>query len=451
MRNSWTFRLWAGALAAVLVLGACGDGADEPVEPEEPAPSEEPAASGETDAEPSEELLVVATTTILGDLVKGIVGDDATVTVLLPVGADPHDYQPSSRDGVIIREADLVVANGLALEESLLSVLEAAHDDGARILEVGDMVDPMEWGEGRDPHEGEDDGHGDEEDDHAEEEDDHAEDEDDHHDEAEGEEEEEEEHHEEEGEEEEEHHDEEEEGDEGEHGEEEEDDDHDEGEEHEEDDHGEEEDHEEEEGDHGEEDDHADEEDHAEDEHGHAHEGAFDPHFWFDPSRVQRAVELIAAELADIGKVLSASEWTQRGHDYAEEIGRAADEATAILAAVPESQRKLVTNHDSFSYFGVYFDFEVLDSVLPGAGLAQADTARLARIVEEIREEGVTTLFTETIADASVVLTVANEFDPPLAVVELYTGSLGPEGSDADTYVKWLVENARRIAEALTP
>ena len=160
---------------------------------------------------------------------------------------------------------------------------------------------------------------------------------------------------------------------------------------------------------------------------------------------------MIAAELAGIGKVLSASEWTQRGHDYAEEIGRAADEATAILAAVPESKRKLVTNHDSFSYFGVYFDFEVLDSVLPGSGLAQADTARLARIVEQIREEGVTTLFTETIADTGVVMTVANEFDPPLGVVELYTGSLGPEGSDADTYVKWLVENARRIAEGLTP
>jgi hypothetical protein len=50
-----------------------------------------------------------------------------------------------------------------------------------------------------------------------------------------------------------------------------------------------------------------------------------------------------------------------------------------------------------------------------------------------------------------VVLTVANEFDPPLGLVELYTGSLGPEGSDADTYVKWLVENARRVAEALAP
>ena len=159
MRKPWTLKVWATAVATLLVLGACGDGADDgEVEPEETAPT-----AAEVDTGPSEELLVVATTTILGDLVKGIVGDDATVTVLLPVGADPHDYQPSSRDGVTIREADLVVANGLALEESLIPVLEAAHDDGARILEVGDMVDPMEWGEGRDPHEGEDDDHMDDE------------------------------------------------------------------------------------------------------------------------------------------------------------------------------------------------------------------------------------------------------------------------------------------------
>ncbi len=402
MRRTWTLRVWAAAVAAFLVLGACGDGTEEPEEPTPPAE--------ETDAGPSQEILVVATTTILGDLVRGIAGEDAEVTVLLPVGADPHDYQPSSRDGVTIREADLVVANGLGLEESLIAVFESAREDGARILEVGDMVDPLEWGEGRDPHADEDADHGEEDNDHADEDADHGEEDNDHAD--------------------------------------------------EDADHGEEDnDHADEDADHGEEDnDHADEDaDHGEEDndHGeegeHGHEGAFDPHFWFDPSRVQRAVELIAAELADIGKVLSPSEWTERGESYAAEIGRAADQAREILAAVPDSQRKLITNHDSFSYFGAYFEFEVLDSVLPGSGLAQADTARLARIVEQIREEGVTTLFTETIADAGVVLTVANEFDPPLGLVELYTGSLGPEGSDADTYVKWLVENARRVAEALAP
>ena len=361
MRKPLRIRTCAAAVAALLVLAACGGGDEEPV------PSGEDADSG------PEELLVVATTTILGDLVRGVVGDEGSVTVLLPVGADPHDYQPSSQDGVMIREADLVVANGLGLEESLIAVFESARDDGARVLEVGELVDPMQWGEGGD-HDQDEEQEGD-------------------HDEA--------------GEEEGEHH--EDEADEDEEGE-----------------------HDEEEGEHG-------------------HEGSFDPHFWFDPSRVQRAVQLIAAELAEVGKVLTAAEWTERGESYASEIGRAADQAREILSAVPHSRRKMVTNHDSFSYFGDYFEFEVLDSVLPGSGLAQADTARLARLVQEIRAEQVTTLFTETIADAGVIMTVANEFNPPLAVVELYTGSLGPPGSDADTYPKWLVENARRVAEALAP
>ena len=333
MCKAGTFRVWAAMVAALLVLAACGDSAQEP------------AATTEADGSgPAEELLVVATTTILGDLVKGVVGDAGVVEVLLPVGADPHDYQASSQDGVKIRNADLVVANGLGLEESLLAVFESAREDGARILEVGALVDPMERSDGS-----------------------------------------------------------------------------------------EEDDEEEEEGEHG-------------------HEGAFDPHFWFDPSRVQKAVGLIAAELAEAGKVLTAAEWTQRGESYNLKIERAATEAQEILSAVPLDERKLVTNHASFSYFGEYFEFEVLDSILPGSGtLAQADTARLARLVQEIRSEEVTTLFTETSASAGVVMTVANEFDPPLAVVELYTGSLGPPGSEADTYPKWLVENARRVAEALVP
>ncbi|MCY3652348.1 MAG: metal ABC transporter substrate-binding protein, partial [bacterium] len=69
-------------------------------------------------------LEVIATTTILGDLVANIVGSDAEVEVLLPPGADPHDYQISSSDAARIYEADLVVANGLSLEEGILAILE---------------------------------------------------------------------------------------------------------------------------------------------------------------------------------------------------------------------------------------------------------------------------------------------------------------------------------------
>jgi len=93
-----------------------------------------------------EGLRVIATTTILGDVVENIVGDDATVEVLLPQGADPHDYQASARQVAAIQEADLVVANGLMLEEALTDVLEGAAADGANLFLVGGQLDPLPFG-----------------------------------------------------------------------------------------------------------------------------------------------------------------------------------------------------------------------------------------------------------------------------------------------------------------
>lgn len=96
-----------------------------------------------TQTEPEPELSIVVTTSILGDVVANVVGDDATVEVLIPLGVDPHDFQVSSAQVALITTADLVVANGLGLEESLLDVLAGAVSDGARVLEIGPMIDPI--------------------------------------------------------------------------------------------------------------------------------------------------------------------------------------------------------------------------------------------------------------------------------------------------------------------
>jgi zinc/manganese transport system substrate-binding protein len=93
-------------------------------------------------------ITVIATTTVLGDVVATLVGDDATVEVLLPVGADPHDYRASARQVAAINGADLVVANGLGLEEGLNDTLEAARGDGVNVLFVGDSI--AAWAD--DPH-----------------------------------------------------------------------------------------------------------------------------------------------------------------------------------------------------------------------------------------------------------------------------------------------------------
>lgn len=119
------------------------------------------AACGGDSGQPDDGLLVVVTTTILGDVVANVVGDDAVVEVLVPTGASPHDYQASSQQVAAINRADLVVANGLHLEEGLEDVLESAEGDGARILSVGELVGPIPFAalDSEHDHEASDDPH----------------------------------------------------------------------------------------------------------------------------------------------------------------------------------------------------------------------------------------------------------------------------------------------------
>ncbi|NEM08588.1 zinc ABC transporter substrate-binding protein AztC [Geodermatophilus normandii] len=107
---------------------------------------------GTTDDRP----LVVVTTDVLGDVVGELVGDQAEVLVLMPRGADPHSFEVSAQEAARMREADLLVANGLGLEEGLAAHVEAARGDGVPVVEAGAAVDPVEWttedDAGTDPH-----------------------------------------------------------------------------------------------------------------------------------------------------------------------------------------------------------------------------------------------------------------------------------------------------------
>jgi zinc/manganese transport system substrate-binding protein len=113
-------RLWAG-LVVLSLLAACGN------------------AVGDGD----EGLHIVATTSIWGDVVGNIVGEDARVEVLIPTGADAHDFEPTSGQIASLQEADLVVANGLGLEETMEDTLDTALADGANIYELAPDLDPL--------------------------------------------------------------------------------------------------------------------------------------------------------------------------------------------------------------------------------------------------------------------------------------------------------------------
>jgi zinc/manganese transport system substrate-binding protein len=305
----------------------------------------------------------VATTSILGDVVSRLVGDDGEVEVLMPAGSDPHSFSPSAAQAATVRDADLVVANGLGLEESLLDLLAAARVEGATVFEVAPELDPIATGGTAVA-------------------------------------------------------------------------DHD---------------------DHAEEDDHADEGDHGEaegtgdagDGHGHA-VGEADPHVWFDPVRMADGVRLIARELAAVDDTLSDDEWQQRGEDYAAELLALDEEIRETLSVIPAERRVLVTNHEAIGYFAQRYDLAIIGTVVPGGTtLANASASRIAELADTVRDAGVPAIFAENTADARLSEALAREAGTDVEVVQLYTDSLGEEGSGAETYIGLLRTDAQLVADAL--
>lgn len=102
-------------------------------------PQPPPAASPAMDAR----LRTVATTTIVGDIVRQVAGDLVDVHVLLPVGADPHGFQPTPQDITRVAQADVIFVNGLGLEQFLQRMLESAGGD-VRTVVVSQGVTPRE-------------------------------------------------------------------------------------------------------------------------------------------------------------------------------------------------------------------------------------------------------------------------------------------------------------------
>ncbi|MEU6674058.1 zinc ABC transporter substrate-binding protein AztC [Streptomyces sp. NPDC046925] len=86
---------------------------------------------------------IVVTTNILGDITKEIVGDEADVTVLMQPNADPHSFGLSAVQAAQLERADLVVHNGLGLEENVLRHVDAARESGVATFAAGEAADPL--------------------------------------------------------------------------------------------------------------------------------------------------------------------------------------------------------------------------------------------------------------------------------------------------------------------
>lgn len=289
-----------------------------------------------------ETLRVVATTSIIGDVVRNVAGDAVELTVLMAEGQDPHSYQPTASDLTIASDAHIIFVNGWDLEEGLVADLEGAVEHGV-IVPVSAGIEPLS---GEDHHEDE--------------------------------------------------------------------------EEHE---------------------DHEEEGDHDE------HEHLFDPHVWFDVHNVEIWVHNVEEVLGTVDST-NATTYTANAEAYETQLAELEQYIEDGVAQIPEANRKLVTNHDTFHYFANAYGFEIIGTILPGVSTGtEPSAADLTDLITAVQEAGVEAIFVENTVGEGLASVLEEETGAH--IYELYTDAVGPVGSDADTYIGMIRANIDILVEAL--
>jgi len=274
-------------------------------------------------------LRVVATTSIVGDVVAQVGGDAIELTVLLKPGQDPHAYQPNAQDLGIASNAHVIFVNGFDLEESLLEDLASAAE-GVAMVAVSAGIEPVEGDA------------------------------------------------------------------------------------------------------------------HDEEEHHHAQ----NPHVWFNVSHVERWTDNIEQVLSDLDPA-NAESYHSHAQTYQAELATLDGLVRETVDAIPEENRKLVTNHDAFAYLADAYGLEIIGTVIPTFSTnAEPSASNLSELIETIKKEQAPAIFIDSSASEELAQVVADETGA--AVFELYTEALGEAGSGADSYIGMMRANIERIRDALS-
>lgn len=318
-------RLLGIAVALVVGMAACGSG----------GPDESGANSSETASStaPAKVVSVVTTTAHLSDFAKVVGGDRVRVYNVLKPNVDPHDFEPSPADLEALRTADVVVKNGVGLEQWFDSAIAAANPTG----KIYDASTGVKIRAGDDEHD-EDDGH---------------------------------------------------EGEEG------------------------------------------------------------DPHIWHNPQNAILMATTVAQALetaAPDGKEV----FQQRLADYVAQLNQLDVEIKSQIDALPN--KKLVTNHDAFGYYVDRYGLEYVGAIIPSFdSSAELSARQISNLVAKIKATGTKAVFSESSIPPKTAEAIGKDAGVRVVAGEdaLYGDTLGPEGSDGDTYLEMQRHNTKVIVDNL--
>lgn len=277
---------------------------------------------------------VVATTTIVGDVVRQVGGDRIQLTVLMPVETDPHTYEPTPKDLAITADAAATFVNGLGLEGFIETMIK--NSGGAsKVISVSDGISPRQFTAGEQ----------------------------------------------------------------------------------------------------------------ALEEPNAGSAKTYDPHVWVDPNNVKIWVENIRKALTQIDP--GGSHIYQKNADvYLQQLDELDQWIQTQTAAVPETNRKIVTDHVQMGYFAERYGFEQVGAIIPSySTVSQPSAQEIAKLEDSIRSLRVKAVFVGENANPTLTERVAD--DTGIRLVYFYTGSLSKAGGPASTYLDYMRYDTSVITDAL--
>ena len=173
-------------------------------------------------------------------------------------------------------------------------------------------------------------------------------------------------------------------------------------------------------------------------------EGGEDPHVWMDPRRTAQALPALADALAEADPD-NADAYRRRADAYADELNAVDAEVEQALAAIPDSDRELVTSHDALGYFADRYGFTVVATPFSASGPdAEASAQAIQEVEDAIAESGVPTVFAQEDDDPEVLSLIADR-----AGVEIIEDLHVEAPGSAESYLEMMRRNGELIAIGL--
>ncbi|PWC39414.1 metal ABC transporter substrate-binding protein [Azospirillum sp. TSO35-2] len=181
---------------------------------------------------------------------------------------------------------------------------------------------------------------------------------------------------------------------------------------------------------------------------GEEEHGGHDPHAWQSVANAKLYADNILKGLIAVDPA-KADALRANHAAYRAKLDAVEAEIKAALAPIPRKDRKIVTSHDAFGYYGKAYGVTFLAPV----GLstdAEASAGDIARMIRQIKKEKIKAVFVETIADPRLLEQITRETGARIGG-RVYSDALSAAGGPASTYIGMMRHNLAQFTKALAP